>query len=105
MVLVPADRQFHQHFNAGPQPARYLATAVGGLRYPTMRAQRVSLLGATEGDTPAVSKSVKEGGDQIEYEDQDPRIHRIWLEEMRRNGATPKMEKYIATPEDMKAAS
>ena len=33
---------------------------------------------------PAVSNSVKEGGDQIEYEDQDPRIHRIWLEEMRK---------------------
>ena len=105
MVLVPADRQFHQHFNTGPQPARYLATAVGGLRYPTMRAQRVSLLGATEGDTPAVSKSVEQGGDQIEYEDQDPRIHRIWLEEMRRNGAPPKMEKFVATPQDTKAAS
>jgi quercetin dioxygenase-like cupin family protein len=103
MVLVPADRQFHQHFNTGPAPARYLATAVGGLRYPTMRAQRVSLLGATEGDTPAVSKSVKEGGDQIEYEDQDPRIHRIWLEEMRKNGAPPRMEKYIPTPTEMKA--
>jgi len=67
-----------------------------------MRAQRVSLLGASEGDTPAVSKSVKEGGDQIEYEDQDPRIHRIWLEEMRKNGATPRMEKYIPTPAEMK---
>ena len=103
IVLVPADRQFHQHFNTGPAPARYLATAVGGLRYPTMQAQRISLLGASEGDTPAVSKSVKDGGDQIEYEDQDPRIHRIWLEEMRKNGATPRMEKYIATPAEMKA--
>jgi hypothetical protein len=103
MVLVPADRQFHQHFNTGPAPARYLATAVGGLRYPTMHAQRVSLLGATEADTPAVSKSVKEGGDQIEYEDQDSRIHRIWLEEMRKNGATPRMEKYVPTPADIKA--
>jgi hypothetical protein len=102
MVLVPADRQFHQHFNTGPQPARYLATAVGGLRYPTTQAQRVSLLGASEGDTPAVSKSVKEGGDQIEYEDQDPRIHRIWLDDMRKNGAPPKMEKFIPTPADMK---
>src|SRR5262249_61767486 len=96
-------RKFPQHFTPGPGPARYLATAVGGLRYPTMRAQRVSLLGATEGDTPAVSKSVKDGGDQIEYEDQAPRIHRIWLEEMRKNGATPRMEKYIATPAEMKA--
>ena len=51
-----------------------------------------------ERDTPAVSKSVKDGGDQIEYEDQDPRIHRIWLEEMRKNAATPRMEKYIPTP-------
>jgi hypothetical protein len=103
MVLVPSDRQFHQHFNTGPQPARYLATAVGGLRYPTMQVQRVSLIGATAGDTPAVSKSIKEGGDQIEYEDQDPRIHRIWLEDMRSNGAAPKMEKYVPTPEDMQA--
>ena len=62
----------------------------------------MSLLGPREGDTPAVSKSVKEGGDQIEYEDQDPRIHRIWLDEMGKNGAPPKMEKFIPTPADMK---
>lgn len=91
-----------QHFNTGPQPARYLATAVGGLRYPTLWAQRVSLLGASAGDKPAVAKSVKESGDQIEYEDQDPRVHRIWLGEMR-NGATPQIEKFIPTPEDLKA--
>src|SRR3984957_4681349 len=104
MVLVPADRQFHQHFNTGPEPARYLATAVGGLRYPTTLANRISLLGAGGGDLPAVSKSVKDGGDQIEYEDQDPRIHRIWLEDMRKHGAPPKMEKFVPTPEDLKAA-
>src|ERR1700736_3534504 len=103
MVLVPANRQFHQHFNTGPQPARYLATAVGGLRYPTTQANRISLLGAGGDDLPAVSKSVKDGGDQIEYEDQDPRIHRIWLEDMRKNGAPPKMEKFVPTPEDLKA--
>ena len=104
MVLVPQDRQFHQHFNTGPAPARYLATAVGGLRYPTTQANRVSLLGTGGDDLPAVSKSVKEGGDQIEYEDQDPRIHRIWLEDMRKHGATPKMEKFVPTPDDMKAS-
>jgi oxalate decarboxylase/phosphoglucose isomerase-like protein (cupin superfamily) len=105
MVLVPADRQFHQHFNTGPEPARYLATAVGGLRYPTTQANRISLLGAGGDDLPAVSKSVKEGGDQIEYEDQDPRIHRIWLEDMRKHGAPPKMEKFVPTPEDLKTES
>ena len=36
--------------------------------------------------------SVKEGGDQIEYEDQDPRIHPMWLEEMRKHGITPRLE-------------
>ena len=36
--------------------------------------------------------SIKEGGDQIEYEDQDPRIHEIWLEEMRKAGIIPRLD-------------
>jgi hypothetical protein len=43
-------------------------------------------------------KSIKEGGDQIEYEDQDPRIHKIWLDEMHRNGVEPRMDKFF--PDD-----
>jgi hypothetical protein len=31
----------------------------------------------------AISRSIKEGGDQKEYDDQDPRIHSIWIEELR----------------------
>ena len=31
---------------------------------------------------------MKDGGDQIEYEDQDPRIHPEWLAEMKKNGGT-----------------
>jgi quercetin dioxygenase-like cupin family protein len=102
VVFPPADRQFHQHFNTSASPARYLATGVGGLRYPLTFAQRRSLLGASPGEKAAVSTSLKEGGDQIEYEDQDPRIHPLWLSEMRRNAATPRMEKYIPTPPDLK---
>jgi hypothetical protein len=93
-VFPPADQQFHQHFNTSNHPARYLATAVGGLRYPTMLTQRNSLLGKG-GEKPGVSLSLKEGGGQIEYEDQDPRIHRMWLEEMRKNNVTPRMESII----------
>ena len=41
---------------------------------------------------------IKEAGDQIEYEDQDPRIHPLWLAEMHKNGVTPRMEKFF--PQD-----
>ncbi|HEY7383592.1 MAG TPA: hypothetical protein VH743_07970 [Beijerinckiaceae bacterium] len=98
VVFPPADRQFHQHFNTSQQPARYLATAVGGLRYPMMLSQRRSLLGVKPGEKGAVSTSIKEGGDQIEYEDQDPRIHKIWLDEMHKNGVEPRMDKFF--PDD-----
>ena len=95
VVFPPADRQFHQHFNTSAYPARYLATGVGGLRYPLTYAQRRSLLGVKPGEKGAVSTSIKEGGDQIEYDDQDPRIHRLWLEEMKAHDVEPKMEKFI----------
>lgn len=94
VVFPPADKQFHQHFNTSNFPARYLATGVGGLRYPLTLGQRRSLLGVKPGEKGAVSTSIKEGGDQLEYEDQDPRIHRIWLDEMKKHGVTPKMETF-----------
>ncbi len=95
VVFPPADRQFHQHFNTSQHPARYLATGVGGLRYPYTTANRRSLIGLAPGEKGAVSTSTREGGDQLEYEDQDPRIHRLWLDEMEKNGVTPKMEAFI----------
>lgn len=54
--------------------------------------------GKAEGEEKqALSRSIKEGGDQIEYGDQDPRIHPDWLAEMKKNGAKvdPKMLKYF----------
>jgi len=94
VVFPPADRQFHQHFNTSQEPARYLATGVGGIRYPLTKANRRSLMGLNPGGKGAVSTSIKEGGDQVEYEDQDPRIHSIWLAEMQKNGVTPKMDNF-----------
>ena len=94
-MFPPADKQFHQHFNTSQHPARYLATGTGGLRYPFTYAQRRSLLGIKPGEKGAVSTSIKEGGDQYEYEDQDKRIHAIWLEEMKTNGVEPKMQKWF----------
>jgi mannose-6-phosphate isomerase-like protein (cupin superfamily) len=95
VVFPPADRQFHQHFNTSQEPVRYLATGVGGLRYPLTAVKRQALIGKKSGELGGANRtSIKEGGDQIEYEDQDPRIHRIWLEEMKKNGVTPKMDKF-----------
>jgi mannose-6-phosphate isomerase-like protein (cupin superfamily) len=98
LVFPPADQQFHQHFNTGPYPSRYLATGVGGLRYPLTAPNRRAHVGVT-GKRGAASTSIKEGGDQIEYEDQDPRIHAMWLSDMKRNGAVPIMERYFPSAE------
>jgi hypothetical protein len=42
-----------------------------------------------------VDTSLKDGGNQIEYEDQDPRIHRIYLDELTKNGVESKMGAFI----------
>jgi hypothetical protein len=39
--------------------------------------------------------NVQEGGCQIEYEDQDPRIHRIYLEELAKHGVASGMGAFI----------
>jgi len=86
-VFAPPDMMFHQHFNTSPFPARYLATACGSLRYPVMEEKRRIFLG--------MDVDVKKGGAQIEYEDQDPRIHRMFLEELKKNGAESRMGQFI----------
>jgi hypothetical protein len=86
-VFAPPDQMFHQHFNTSPDPARYLAVAFGGLRYPFTEAKRHVFRG--------MDVKVQEGGCQIEYEDQDRRIHGIYLEELRKHGVTSRMGKFI----------
>jgi mannose-6-phosphate isomerase-like protein (cupin superfamily) len=90
-VFPPADMQWHQHFVTTNEPSRYVATAFGGIRYPTLDRRRQLVIGKP-GEKQMLSRSVKEGGTQLEYEDQDPRIHALWLEEMRKAGITPRLE-------------
>ena len=84
-VFAPPDQMFHQHFNTSAVPARYLATAYGSLRYPFTESKRKSLFGG-------VSTSVKQGGDQIEYADQSPRVHELFKRETAKNGVTARMD-------------
>jgi len=90
-VFPPADKQWHQHFVTTNEPSRYVATAFGGIRYPVVQYRRDMVIGKP-GEKQLLSKSSKEGGSQIEYEDQDPRIHQIWLQEMQNAGITPQLE-------------
>jgi hypothetical protein len=89
-VFPPCAQQFHQHFVTSNDASRYLATGLGGVSYVFTEQQRRT--GGTDGKPMASKTSIKLGGDQIEYEDQDPRIHQIWLEEMRKRGITPRLE-------------
>jgi hypothetical protein len=45
--------------------------------------------------TVGVDKNVKEGGAQVEYEDQDPRVHGIWLDEIAKHGVESRMGPFI----------
>ncbi len=87
VAFAPPDGMYHQHFNTSPEPARYLAIALGGLRYPMLAEKRAVFTG--------MDVNVRDGGAQIEYEDQEPRIHRIYLEELKKNGVESGMRGFI----------
>lgn len=87
VVFAPPDMMYHQHYNTAPHPSRYLAVALGSLRYPFSSEKRNLFSG--------VDVNVRDGGRQIEYEDQDPRIHEIYLAELAKNGVESRMGKYI----------
>ena len=80
MVIVPADATYHQHFNTGPEPARYLALRSGDGQPSQWGESNVS---------------IKEGGMQIEYEDENREIHRYFESELEKNGAPCRMKAFI----------
>lgn len=83
-MYTPPFWMYHQHFNTCAQPARYLACSLGSRRYPFISLRRKSAEGGG-------ATSVKDGGRQIEYEDQDPRVHRKFLDEMAKTGVASQM--------------
>ena len=83
-MYTPPFWMFHQHFNTCSHPARYLACSLGSRRYPFISLRRKSAEGAG-------SKSLQDGGSQLEYEDQDPRIHRKWLDALNVTGVKSQM--------------
>ena len=96
-MYTPPFWMFHQHFNTCDKPARYLACSMGSRRYTFIALRRRSAEGGG-------ATSIQQGGRQVEYEDQDPRIHRKWLEAIAKNGVNSNMgdvfneEKIMALP-------
>jgi oxalate decarboxylase/phosphoglucose isomerase-like protein (cupin superfamily) len=85
-LFVPPDGWFHQHFNSGPEPARYLAPTWGGDGKWFMR----SLGGG--GRTHRLGKtSIRKGGNLIEYEDEDQVIRDIFEAELKKSGVKSRM--------------
>jgi mannose-6-phosphate isomerase-like protein (cupin superfamily) len=87
MIIVPTEACFHQHFNTGNRPARYLAF------------RGTSEIG-TEVRSPgddAAQRSLDEGGWQIEFEDEDPAIHQLFEQELARHGAVCRMKSSVAS--------
>jgi hypothetical protein len=87
VVYAPPDQMFHQHFPTSKTDARYLAIGHGSLRYPFTQSMRQIFLGS--------DVDVKRGGNQIEYADQDPRIHQIYLEELGKSGVPCRMADFL----------
>lgn len=83
-LFVPPAWWFHQHFNTGAEPARYLALKAGDSK------KFKGILQHAQTET-----SVKLGGDQIEYEDEDPEIRRLYREELAKSGAEWRMAQFF----------
>jgi len=85
MVIVPNDDCFHQHFNTGTNRARYLA----------LRAGDMGLNSPHGGGGANADVSIKEGGWQIEYEDEDREIHQIFEKDLKAHGAPCRMKAFV----------
>jgi hypothetical protein len=82
IVTAAPGMRFRQHFNAGAGPARHLDVQMGSQSYPNFRYRR-----AAYGDVGVYAA----GSAIIPFAEQDPRIHKMWLETITAQGVTPRM--------------
>ena len=67
-MIVPPNMWFHQHFNTGTTPARYLA-----FKYESVAIRNAQ-------GVPKAWISRRAGGDQIDYADENPQVRRLFAE-------------------------
>ena len=79
-LIVPRDNVYHQHFNTGPEPARYLAFRTGS-----------SGVKNSQGVVKCFySKRI--GGHQLDYADESPTFRRMFEEALTRHNLAPAMD-------------
>ena len=83
-LIVPPNMSFHQHFNTGTAPARYLA----------FKHEVVSIRNAQ--GVPKAWISRRLGGDQIDYSDEMPMVQRMFADELAKRGLAPRMDQAYA---------
>ena len=79
-MIVPPNMWFHQHFNTGTTPGRYLA----------FKHEVVSIRNAQGVPKAWISRRI--GGDQIDYVDEKPEIRRIFAGELAKHGIASRMD-------------
>ena len=77
-LFAPPDQWYHQHFNSGPAPARYIAFKPRGRKFRTKGKFMNNI-------------SQKLGGSLIEYADENPEIRALYQRECARNGVKVNM--------------
>jgi oxalate decarboxylase/phosphoglucose isomerase-like protein (cupin superfamily) len=84
-MIVPPNMWFHQHFNTGKTPARYLA----------FKHEVVSMRNAQGVPKAWISRRI--GGDQIDYADEKQVVRDMFSNELAKNGLEPKMDEAYKT--------
>jgi oxalate decarboxylase/phosphoglucose isomerase-like protein (cupin superfamily) len=79
-LIVPPNMWYHQHFNTGTEPARYLA----------FKAEVVSIRNAQ--GVPKAWISQRIGGDQIDYADESELVRNLFAKALAENGQEPAMD-------------
>jgi oxalate decarboxylase/phosphoglucose isomerase-like protein (cupin superfamily) len=77
-LVVPPNATFHQHFNTGPTPARYLA-----FKFASPRNKQ---------GVPMSWISRRLGGNQIDYADETPLLRTMFADALAKHGLQPRME-------------
>lgn len=81
-MIVPPNMWFHQHFNTGPAPSRYLAFKYEGVAVRNSQGVPKSWI------------SSRIGGDQIDYADETENVRSMFTEALSKHGLQADMKQF-----------